>query len=163
MGLLNYLVSDIMLSWWFDVACLQNSGGDAWAREFATDQVHHGLIEDQWVNELSKLLLQDWGEQFIQQVNEVFSDTAADEWANSFDGQILNSCSCCHDFANNFILWLLSFFILKMDFDRYLTEKQWSTSLTSGDLMVQALFMFFWYEPISRSSKSTSRRKGPFL
>lgn len=54
-----------------------------WANEF-TEQ--HGLAENEWVDEFSKLNVNDWSEEFERQVADgVLGDTSADNWANAYD------------------------------------------------------------------------------
>lgn len=42
------------------------------------------MSDDPWVNEFSKLHMQDWVEEFGQQVGEGVSGEA-DNWANAYD------------------------------------------------------------------------------
>lgn len=49
--------------------------------EFSTEREQHGSVDDQWVNEFSKLHVDDWAEEFGQQVGE----NSADNWANAYD------------------------------------------------------------------------------
>lgn len=61
-------------------------GPEGWANEFAAAQVQHGSVDDQWVNEFSKLHVGDWAEEFGQQVSEgAFGETSGDSWANAYD------------------------------------------------------------------------------
>ncbi|RZC65991.1 hypothetical protein C5167_009682 [Papaver somniferum] len=61
-------------------------GADTWASEFATEQEKTGLADDQWVNEFSKLHVQDWAEEFAQQVDEgAVGQNSADNWATAYD------------------------------------------------------------------------------
>ncbi|XP_068637193.1 peroxisome biogenesis protein 5-like [Aristolochia californica] len=72
---------------WADQFSHENSsfGGNAWADEFTKEQVHHGPADEQWANEFTKLHLQDWGEEFGQQVNEgTLGGAEADEWVDNF-------------------------------------------------------------------------------
>ncbi|KAG9448887.1 hypothetical protein H6P81_008852 [Aristolochia fimbriata] len=72
---------------WADQFSRENSsfGGNAWADEFANEQVHQGPADEQWVNEFSKLHLQDWGDEFEQQANEgILGRGEADDWADNF-------------------------------------------------------------------------------
>ncbi|KAI3466355.1 hypothetical protein Pfo_023018 [Paulownia fortunei] len=75
----NILVSKLCL--------LQISHGPhGWANEFAAEQEQHGLAEDEWVNEFSKLNVNDWSEEFERQVADgTLGDASADKWANAYD------------------------------------------------------------------------------
>ncbi|XP_016900629.1 peroxisome biogenesis protein 5 isoform X2 [Cucumis melo] len=53
-----------------------------WADEFAEEK--QNVSDDPWVNEFSKLHMQDWVEEFGQQVGEGVSGEA-DNWANAYD------------------------------------------------------------------------------
>lgn len=63
---------------WFQVSNETNR----WADEFAEGKQH--VSDDSWVNEFSKLHMQDWVEEFGQQVGEGASGEA-DSWANAYD------------------------------------------------------------------------------
>ncbi|XP_044472600.1 peroxisome biogenesis protein 5 isoform X5 [Mangifera indica] len=57
-----------------------------WVDEFAVEQEQHGTVDDQWVNEFSKLHVNDWVEEFGQQVGDAsLGDTSADSWVNAYD------------------------------------------------------------------------------
>lgn len=61
-------------------------GPDGWASEFAAERDQHGSVDDQWVNEFSKLHVQDWVEEFGNQVGEgALGENSADNWANGYD------------------------------------------------------------------------------
>ncbi|KAI3456727.1 hypothetical protein Pfo_013390 [Paulownia fortunei] len=61
-------------------------GPHGWANEFAAEREQQGLAEDEWVNEFSKLNVNDWSEEFERQVADgVFGDASADNWANAYD------------------------------------------------------------------------------
>ncbi|XP_031257553.1 peroxisome biogenesis protein 5 isoform X2 [Pistacia vera] len=61
-------------------------GANRWVNEFAAEQGQHDTVEDQWVNEFSKLHVNDWAEEFGQQVGDgALGDTSADSWANAYD------------------------------------------------------------------------------
>jgi peroxin-5 len=54
--------------------------------EFTTEAERHGPVDDQWVNEFSKLHVHDWAEEFEHQVGEgVLGENSADNWANAYD------------------------------------------------------------------------------
>ena len=60
-------------------------GPDGWANEFAADREQHGSV-DQWVNEFSKLQVQDWAEEFGNQVGKgALGENSADNWTNAYD------------------------------------------------------------------------------
>ncbi|CAN1248191.1 Peroxisome biogenesis protein 5 [Linum perenne] len=59
-----------------------SSGPNQWASEFITEKEKSRTVDDEWVNEFSNLRVNDWVEEFGQQVGE---DNAADSWANSYD------------------------------------------------------------------------------
>ncbi|KAL6975107.1 Peroxisomal membrane signal receptor PTS1 [Sarracenia purpurea var. burkii] len=61
-------------------------GPDGWANEFAAEREQHGSVDDQWVNEFSKLHVQDWGEEFGQQVGGgALGENSTDNWENAYD------------------------------------------------------------------------------
>ncbi|KAG8386585.1 hypothetical protein BUALT_Bualt03G0163600 [Buddleja alternifolia] len=61
-------------------------GPHGWANEFASEREQHGLAENEWVNEFSKLNVNDWSEEFERQVADgTLGDTSADNWANAYD------------------------------------------------------------------------------
>lgn len=61
-------------------------GPDRWADEFANERVHHGPVDEQWVNEFSKLEVNDWADEFGRQVGEgILGDDSADNWATAYD------------------------------------------------------------------------------
>ncbi|KAJ9567703.1 hypothetical protein OSB04_003669 [Centaurea solstitialis] len=63
-----------------------DQGPDRWANEFATERAHHGPVDEQWVNEFSKLQVNDWADEFGRQVGEgVLGDDSADNWASAYD------------------------------------------------------------------------------
>lgn len=54
--------------------------------EFAYEREQNGTVDDQWVNEFSKLHVNDWVEEFGQQVGEgALGESSADNWANAYD------------------------------------------------------------------------------
>ncbi|XP_057466175.1 peroxisome biogenesis protein 5-like [Actinidia eriantha] len=60
-------------------------GPDGWANEFAAEHEQHGSV-DQWANEFSKLQVQDWAEEFGNQVGKgALGENSADNWANAYD------------------------------------------------------------------------------
>ncbi|EOY11819.1 Peroxin 5 isoform 4 [Theobroma cacao] len=79
----------------------QFNGGASWADEFVHDEVSHGPaqwvnefatereqepVDDQWVNEFSKLHVDDWAEEFGRQVGEgALGDSSSDNWATAYD------------------------------------------------------------------------------
>ncbi|XP_007020294.2 PREDICTED: peroxisome biogenesis protein 5 isoform X2 [Theobroma cacao] len=79
----------------------QFNGGASWADEFVHDEVSHGPaqwvnefatereqepVDDQWVNEFSKLHVDDWTEEFGRQVGEgALGDSSSDNWATAYD------------------------------------------------------------------------------
>lgn len=61
-------------------------GPHGWANEFAAEREQHGGTENEWVNEFSKLNVNDWSDEFERQVADgVLGDTSADNWANAYD------------------------------------------------------------------------------
>ncbi|KAL8033243.1 hypothetical protein ABFX02_13G149600 [Erythranthe guttata] len=61
-------------------------GPHGWANEFAAERELHGGTENEWVNEFSKLNVNDWSEEFERQVADgVLGDGSADNWANAYD------------------------------------------------------------------------------
>ncbi|GLT83786.1 hypothetical protein SLE2022_020570 [Rubroshorea leprosula] len=73
-------------SWANEFVHEEVTGPNRWANEFATEQEPQGSIDDQWVNEFSKLNVQDWVEDFGRQVGEgALGDGSADNWANTYD------------------------------------------------------------------------------
>ena len=54
--------------------------------EFTNGEQQHGAIDDQWVNEFSKLHVGDWVEEFGQQVGEgALGESSSDSWAQAYD------------------------------------------------------------------------------
>ncbi|KAH6822844.1 peroxin 5 [Perilla frutescens var. hirtella] len=63
-----------------------SQGPHGWANEFAAERGKHGLAGDEWVDEFSKLNVNDWSEEFERQVADgVLGDSSADNWANAYD------------------------------------------------------------------------------
>lgn len=61
-------------------------GPERWGDEFANERVHHGPVDEQWVNEFSKLEVNDWADEFGRQVGQgVLGDDSADNWATAYD------------------------------------------------------------------------------
>ncbi|XP_042497602.1 peroxisome biogenesis protein 5-like [Macadamia integrifolia] len=61
-------------------------GTDRWVNEFTTEQKRGGSLDDEWVNEFSKLHVQDWAEEFEHQVREgALEGESADNWANAYN------------------------------------------------------------------------------
>lgn len=66
---------------------------EAWANEFSTK---HGPVNDQWVDEFSKLNVQDWADEFGDQMGKgVLGDSSADNWADAYDEYVylISKCS----------------------------------------------------------------------
>ncbi|KAG4164225.1 hypothetical protein ERO13_A13G000950v2, partial [Gossypium hirsutum] len=61
-------------------------GPDHWANEFGAERLQQESVDDQWVNEFSKVHVDDWAEEFGRQVGEgALGDSSSDNWANSYD------------------------------------------------------------------------------
>uniref|UniRef100_A0A1D1Y2M2 Peroxisome biogenesis protein 5 n=1 Tax=Anthurium amnicola TaxID=1678845 RepID=A0A1D1Y2M2_9ARAE len=73
-----------------------NANSDSWANEFAHEEVSHGTetwvkefahehqdVEDQWVNDFSRLQVEDWADEYGKQVDGVLGDSS-DDWADSY-------------------------------------------------------------------------------
>ncbi|TYI20921.1 hypothetical protein ES332_A07G271000v1 [Gossypium tomentosum] len=61
-------------------------GPDHWANEFGAESLQQESVDDQWVNEFSKLHVDDWAEEFDRQVGVgALGDSSSDNWANSYD------------------------------------------------------------------------------
>ncbi|KAL0353430.1 UNVERIFIED_CONTAM: Peroxisome biogenesis protein 5 [Sesamum angustifolium] len=61
-------------------------GPHGWANEFAAEREQHGVTDNEWVNEFSKLNVNDWSEEFERQVADgTLGDASADNWANAYD------------------------------------------------------------------------------
>jgi peroxin-5 len=57
-----------------------------WANEFANERQQNGAVDDQWVDEFSKLHVNDWADEFGQQVGEgAFGEGSSDNWAQAYD------------------------------------------------------------------------------
>ncbi|KAL2335854.1 hypothetical protein Fmac_010300 [Flemingia macrophylla] len=56
-------------------------GPDQWANQFTTEGQQHDAVDDQWVNEFSKLNVNDWADEFQQQLG----DSTSDSWAHAYD------------------------------------------------------------------------------
>ncbi|RWR95088.1 peroxisome biogenesis protein 5 [Cinnamomum micranthum f. kanehirae] len=57
---------------------------DTWANEFSNERYLRGEVDDQWVNEFSKLHVEDWADEFGRQVGEGALGEGS-EWANAYD------------------------------------------------------------------------------
>ncbi|CAA6670143.1 unnamed protein product [Spirodela intermedia] len=76
-----------------------NAGPDAWANEFAREEVSRGAetwvneyanehqeTADQWVKDFSRLEVDDWADEFGKQLGEgVMGDRSTENWADSYD------------------------------------------------------------------------------
>lgn len=60
-------------------------GPDQWVNEFTTERQRHGAVDDQWVDEFSKLHVNDWADEFGQQVGEGVFGESNDSWAQAYD------------------------------------------------------------------------------
>ncbi|XP_040972543.1 uncharacterized protein [Gossypium hirsutum] len=61
-------------------------GPDDWANEFGAERLQQESVDDQWVNEFSKLHVDDWAEEIGRQAGEgALGDSSSDNWANSYD------------------------------------------------------------------------------
>ena len=61
-------------------------GPENWATGFSNERVHHGPVDEQWVDEFSKLQVNDWADKFGRQVGEgILGDDTADNWASAYD------------------------------------------------------------------------------
>ncbi|KAG2310699.1 hypothetical protein Bca52824_022256 [Brassica carinata] len=61
---------------------LLSHGPEQWADEFASGKVQQESAEDQWVNEFSKLNVDDWVDEFAE---GPVGGSSADAWANAYD------------------------------------------------------------------------------
>lgn len=54
--------------------------------EFTSEGQQHDAVDDQWVNEFSKLKVNDWADEFGQQFGEgALGDSTSDSWAQAYD------------------------------------------------------------------------------
>lgn len=54
--------------------------------EFASEREQHRSVDDKWIDEFSNLRVNDWAEEFGNQVGEgALGDNSADNWANAYD------------------------------------------------------------------------------
>ncbi|PHT69526.1 Peroxisome biogenesis protein 5 [Capsicum annuum] len=62
-------------------------GPQGWVNEFSAEREQHGSVNNDWVNEFSKLNVNDdWADEFGRQVAEgAFGETSADGWAEAYD------------------------------------------------------------------------------
>ncbi|KAI5606248.1 hypothetical protein BDE02_01G407200 [Populus trichocarpa] len=61
-------------------------GPDQWANEFAAEREQSRPVDDKWVNEFSKLHVDDWADEFGRQVGEgAFGESSTDNWADTYD------------------------------------------------------------------------------
>ncbi|XP_073124590.1 peroxisome biogenesis protein 5 [Henckelia pumila] len=61
-------------------------GPNSWANEFASEREQRGLEENEWVNEFSKLNVNDWSEEFERQIADgTLDDTSPGDWVNAYD------------------------------------------------------------------------------
>ncbi|KHG30150.1 Peroxisome biogenesis 5 -like protein [Gossypium arboreum] len=71
---------------WAEESATVFCGPDHWANEFGAERLQQESVDDQWVNEFSKLHVDDWAEEFGRQVGEgALGDSLSDNWANSYD------------------------------------------------------------------------------
>ncbi|KAL9271867.1 Peroxisome biogenesis protein 5-like protein, partial [Drosera capensis] len=56
---------------------------ESWVREFAGGKQE--TAEDQWVDEFSKLHMQDWADEFGNQLGSAIRDDTSDGWASAYD------------------------------------------------------------------------------
>ena len=62
------------------------AGPELWANEYAIERQQNGAVDDQWVDEFSKLHVNDWAEEFGQQIGEgAFGEGSSDNWAQAYD------------------------------------------------------------------------------
>ncbi|XP_072986545.1 peroxisome biogenesis protein 5 isoform X1 [Typha latifolia] len=62
-----------------------SQGTDRWVNEFSKEHQQQGL-DDKWVSEFSKLNVNDWADEFGQQVGEgAFGESSGDNWADAYD------------------------------------------------------------------------------
>ncbi|KAK9134093.1 hypothetical protein Scep_013621 [Stephania cephalantha] len=59
-------------------------GTNGWAKEFSAERELHGSVDDQWVQEFSKLNVNDWAEEFGHQVGEGVSGESS-EWLDGYN------------------------------------------------------------------------------
>lgn len=59
--------------------------GDKWVNEFTAANKHEVAPSDTWVEDFSKLNVQDWAEEFGNQAEAVAWDESTDSWAASYD------------------------------------------------------------------------------
>ncbi|KAL8166122.1 hypothetical protein V2J09_007621 [Rumex salicifolius] len=61
-------------------------GADKWASEFASTSAQHIAPDDQWVDEFSKLHVEDWAEEFGNQIGKgAIGEDSTDSWVNAYD------------------------------------------------------------------------------
>lgn len=60
-------------------------GNDAWVNEFTTGRSPELLPEDKWVDEFSKLNVQDWAGEFEHQAEGAVGEDNMDGWASAYD------------------------------------------------------------------------------
>lgn len=54
--------------------------------EFASGGRQQRSVDDQWIDEFSNLRVNDWAEEFGNQVGEgALGENSADNWANAYD------------------------------------------------------------------------------
>lgn len=55
--------------------------------EFTSEEQQHDAVDDQWVNEFSKLNVNDWADEFGQQFGEgaLGDNSTSDSWAQAYD------------------------------------------------------------------------------
>ncbi|KAK4278517.1 hypothetical protein QN277_016353 [Acacia crassicarpa] len=62
-----------------------SNGPEQWANEYTTNEKHLST-DDQWVNEFSKLHVNDWADEFGEHIGKgAFGENSTDEWAQAFD------------------------------------------------------------------------------
>ncbi|KAG8365214.1 hypothetical protein BUALT_Bualt18G0081100 [Buddleja alternifolia] len=78
--------SSKQIYWCLNCLLQLSHGHHGWVNEFAAEREQRGLPEDEWVNEFSKLNVNDWSEEFERQIADgTLGDASADNWASTYD------------------------------------------------------------------------------
>ncbi|KAH9616633.1 hypothetical protein KSS87_003213 [Heliosperma pusillum] len=71
--------------------------GDKWVNEFTAGNKYEVASADTWVDDFSKLNVQDWAEEFGNQADSAAWDESTDSWAASYDEYLNEQSTAKHN------------------------------------------------------------------
>ncbi|XP_074264246.1 peroxisome biogenesis protein 5 [Silene latifolia] len=71
--------------------------GDKWVNEFTAGNKHEVASADTWVDDFSKLNVQDWAEEFGNQADSAAWDESTDSWAAAYDEYLNEQSTAKHN------------------------------------------------------------------